>query len=197
MFQGNNEFQVYEVEGSKKVLTCLVNFDFNTVLFTEGVEDSHSLDAVASFSVSNGSFEGLDLKLFGACGGYFNVIVFVEKEGDVVVGTSLHFFPPVYFQNLIFFGIEVNSINEELFKIFIFGEDEEVDAQDSINLGLEVFKIDIGEISYFELDACWDVNLTVFSLEFHYAETILEGCCGCLFGDGFLNLFNHFNIISI
>ena len=111
MFEGNDKLEVNEVKGCKKVLPCGVDFDLYCVLLPECMKDSDSVDICSSFSILDGSFEGLDLKFLGSCGWYFNVIVFVEKKGYVVVGSSFHFFPSILFDYLLFDRIEVNSIS--------------------------------------------------------------------------------------
>lgn len=142
------------------------------------MENSNSFNACPSLPIFYFGFEGLNLELLTPGCGHFNVPVFVEKKGHVVAGLSLHLFATVDLQGLAFLRVEVQPIHQKGLEILVPGKDQKVNAQYSIDRSLKILKVDLCEVTNFELDAGRYEDLTIPFSDLHYFETVFQDSIG-------------------
>ena len=95
------------------------------------MENSHPFLIQVIFLILYGCFERLNLELFGPGGRNLDIIIFVEKQWNVVVITSFHLFPSILLYDALLFRVEVDAITEKVLKIFVLSEDQKIDTEDT------------------------------------------------------------------
>lgn len=110
MIQGNQEFQVDEVEWSKKGLEKLTFFDFDVELLSDNVKDPNALSIDSFLFVIYTCFERLYLELLSSSSRQFHVYIFIEHDWEIVEISTLHFFPAVYLELFLLFRVEIETV---------------------------------------------------------------------------------------
>ena len=136
--------------------------------------DPNSFDVHPPFLVPNGERIGLDFELLAPGGRQLDIDIFVEHHRQIVEIAALHFFSAIELHQFFFLRIEIQAMTQEVSKVLIFSKDEETDAQHAIGCGSQIFKINLGKVSDFELDAPRHKQLLWLALKFHQFEALLD-----------------------
>lgn len=171
--QGYSEIEVDEVEGGEELAGSTALDDLDEELLADDVEDSPTNHVFALLLIGHPRLEGLDLELFGACGGNLDCDVLIEGDREKV-GGSLYLLLTVFLQGILLLRIPVKSLKEEVLQVVVVGKDEEADAEHPVDLGTQVLEVDFCEVLYLELDAGGYKQLVRLLLQMKHSKALLQ-----------------------